>query len=145
MVTSLDFEDIVEKLYVQFKDNWDYNAIPMQGTNVQKATGASGKDLTSLTEFVRFQVFMPDVVQNEMSTGNIRKRINGFVNVTHFAKSGRGDRLSYRALDDAKAIFENPNTLDGIVFRPASINTIGEIEGYFQLVLTIPFYVDTEA
>lgn len=146
MVTSLDFENIVETIEQHFNTNWDNDAIPAIVPNVQKSSGTSGsKDLSTHTEFVRVSIFMPNVIQSEMSAGNIRKRISGFVNITHHLKTGKSPRLGYRALDTAKALFENPNTINGIVFRPGSINTIGEVDNFFQLALTIPFFVDTDS
>lgn len=144
MVTTLSFEDIAEEIETRFYNNWDQNTIPIKPANVQKAAGAGNKDLAKLNEFVSINVFMPDVTQSELTGGDIRKRINGFVQIQHYIKQGKGTRLQYRAIDTAKAIFENPNQINGITYRPGLINnSIGEVEGFHQITLTVPFFTFT--
>lgn len=139
---ATDLEDVLETIETEFMTQWEATVgkttIPIQAANVQKPAGTGKRKVSNLTQFVTYNVFIPDSIQSEMSV-NPGTRITGFIQFGSFIKSGSGTRLAWRAIDDAKVIFEK-KTINGITFRTGSLSGSIEGDGFHQLVFDIPFF-----
>ena len=136
-MTLNSFALISQTIEQEFYDNWDRVAIPIVFDNKKTATPASTEP-SSLDEFVRLSVLIATSDQAELQI-NPGKRVEGFVQISHFLQSDSGSRRSWVALDTAKLIFEMKTVL-GITFRSASPTVVGEDEGFHQILIRIPFF-----
>lgn len=133
----MTFETIHSTIEQEFFDNWDETAIPIIVDN-KKTPTKKGTRAASLNEFVKLSIFTSSTEQAEIQILP-GKRVEGFVQVSHFLKANKGARLNWRALDTARLIFEL-KTVSGITFRAANPTVIGEDEGFHQILIRIPFF-----
>lgn len=134
----MSFATISQTIESEFYDNWDRVAIPIVFDNKKTATPASTEPM-DLEEFVRLSVFTASSEQAELQISP-GKRVEGFVQISHFLQADKGSRRSWVALDTAKLIFEM-KTINEITFRSASPTVVGEDEGFNQILIRIPFFI----
>ncbi|MGE4486369.1 MAG: phage tail terminator-like protein [Synergistaceae bacterium] len=66
-------------------------------------------------------------------------RDNGYAVIQVFTPKKEGERNNLTLADQAKAVFQN-KTFGKLTFYAASVNQVGETEGFLQSNVSIPFY-----
>ena len=78
----------------------------------------------------------------ERSTLGIKNhRFTGFININIFVSKGTGTNRARTLADLASAIFRDTE-FSGIVCRSPNITTIGDVEGFYQINVSVPYWRD---
>lgn len=125
--TYSDQREIIESY---FKQVWD-DTCPILWNNTRKSPPKSGR-------WIRFNILNGE--GNQVSIGSTPLHRNaGLVSVQIFVKKGVGASQSYQLVDLIVAAFKRKQ-LDSVQFRTPSVLEVGEIDEWFQVNVTCPFY-----
>ena len=117
----------------RFKQYWDYVNIPIKFENVEYKP-ISGKS------FVELYVVNGDAEIVGLSTTILHRHV-GIISIRINTPLGIGTRKARETADLAAAVFRSI-TFSDIICRAASITRLGELDGWYVHVVSIPFYRD---
>ena len=129
----MSFESERIAIESRFKQNWDYFNIPIKFENIDYKPSPG-------TSFVELYVVDGDTTIVGLSTTNLHRTV-GIISIRVNTPIGTGTRRAKELCDLATAVFREAS-FSGIICRAANVTRIGEINGWYVHVCTIPFYRD---
>ena len=132
-----------ERQYIEsrFNTNWTSATTPIKFDNVNgllKGT-ASLADARGHTEWVRLSIASGESLT--ATVGGTTTRHPGVIVVNVFTQSGAGTDRARELCDDVFDIFNN-ETFNGINCQASYATTEGDVDGFYQMTVSTPFYRD---
>jgi len=137
----MSFEQHRQYIEDRFNTNFATNTTPVQYDNVDFLIKGSSTltDNKGLDEWCRLTI-IPGLTVNA-DIGANRQRSVGVITVQVFTTSGTGSDRARAIADSVKTVFEN-KSFNGVRTQATSITRVGDSEGYLQMNVSTPFYVD---
>lgn len=137
----MSFEQHREYIEGRFNTNFATATTPVQYDNVDFLVSGTStlKSNKGLDEWCRLTI-IPGNTTNQ-TVGATRQRSIGVITVQVFTKSGTGSDRARALSDSIKTVFEN-KSFNGVRTHATSISRIGDSDGYLQINVSTPFYVD---
>ena len=135
----MSFDDERQLLESRFNTRWatysTSSGVPIAWDNVEYAPTAG-------TTFVRFSVYPGDAYQVSLGERPTH-RVVGIIDIGIFVPQGQGTENARDLADIAAEIFRNwQDTATKIRCRSPYLTRIGEEEGWFQMIVTVPYIRD---
>jgi len=127
----MSFETVRRDITTRFATNWATTGIAWQN---QKFTPPDG------TAWVRFSVLEGDTGRINIGNPGHHRHV-GMITVQIFVPHGTGTKTAREYAATIATIFRDQQ-FNGITCREASLAQVGEVENWYQMNLTIPFYWD---
>ena len=137
----MSFETHRQHIEDRFNTNFATGTTPVQYDNVDFLISGSSTlaDNKGLDEWCRLTI-IPGETTNQ-TVGATRQRSVGVIIVQVFTKTGTGSDRARAIADSIKTVFEN-KSFNGVRTHATSISRIGDSDGYLQINVSTPFYVD---
>ena len=138
----MSYEQERKTIEKRMRDNWDSFTVPVQYENVSvlKKGTQTLKDINGLEKFVRLTI--TPAGGEQIDVGGNADRYFGVITVQVFVKQGLGSAIVRKLVDEVYNIF-NRQCFNGILCRTSTMDTIGEVNGWYQVNVNTPFYRET--
>lgn len=116
----------------RFVDNWATTIISFDNVPFNKPEND--------TEWVYFRIFENPSQRITLSRRSVH-RATGLIAVQIYVAKNTGTQLARSYADTIAAIFRDQQ-FNGVTCQEASVTNVGDFENWYQVNVTIPYYVD---
>ena len=137
----MTFENERKYIEEEFSDNWTSSTTPIKYSNVNGLVKGTSivKDSTGLSQWCRLEIVNTNADNVVVGGGTIRHEGEIVVNI--FVKTGTGTDTARELCDDVIDIFNN-KTFDDVNCTASIVTTEGDIDGFFMMSVSTPYYRD---
>lgn len=140
----MSYTDELKNIRKHFLTGWDSIVTPVMfsgDTGLTKGTERIN-DEAKLDEWVRVTTGTAGAQQSDLAGAMSRVRYQGVVTVNVFVKARTGAELRARELMDIVDDKFSRKQVEDMTFQTPQPGLQGQIQGFYQMTLQIPFYRD---
>lgn len=127
----MSFETTRRDIEKRLSDNWATTPIAFDNVDFKPENGS---------RWIRLRLLDGDVIRINIGEPGLFRH-TGLISIELFGPTGEGSKTLRGYADTLASLFRDTN-FNGITTREASITNVGESGGWYQINLTVPYYVD---
>ncbi|MCP3684777.1 MAG: hypothetical protein GY861_19080 [bacterium] len=134
------FEEADKYIVKRMEDKW---ALLNYGITVLYENVETGNEVEQGEAHLELSII--DGITNRMNLGNTNRlhRYEGFININIYVEKGKGTRYAKELADAVSGIFRD-QLFNGVLCRSPSLARLGNVGGWFQYTVSIPFQFDEQ-